>query len=277
MEKKRLLIVTSELQPYNVLSDISELITHLPNQLAAFDLDIRILMPRFGTINERRHKLHEVVRLSGINVVFNDEDFPLMIKVASLPGSKYRLQVYFLDNDEFFKRKLDFNDEEGNFFEDNADRMIFFNRGVLDTVKKFGWSPHYVLCNGWFTSLLPLYIKTVYSQDPIFSNSQVIFSSFNKAFDGELMSDFQNKARLDDNISKQDFVPFHEADHKSLCIGAMTYSDGIVLAGNEVEKETAQFALKSGKPVFHMGKNDETSSSLYKFIKNIEESVNATA
>ena len=277
MEKKRLLIVTSELQPYNMLSDISELITNLPNQLAAFDLDIRILMPRFGTINERRHKLHEVVRLSGINVVFNDEDFPLMIKVASLPGSKYRLQVYFLDNDEFFKRKLDFKDEKESFFEDNADRMIFFNRGVLDTVKKFGWSPHYVLCNGWFTSLLPLFIKTVYSQDPIFSSSQVIFSAFNKAFDGELANDFQNKARLDDNISKRDFLPYHDGDHKSLCIGAMTFSDGILLSGKEMEKEVASFANKSGKPVFNMGKNDETSSNLHKFIKNIEESVNATA
>lgn len=277
MEKKRLLIVTSELQPYNILSDISELITHIPNQLAAFDLDIRILMPRFGTINERRHKLHEVVRLSGINVVFNDEDFPLMIKVASLPGSKYRLQVYFLDNDEFFKRKSDFVDEKGNFFDDNADRMIFFNRGVLDTVKKFGWSPHYIMCNGWFTSLLPLYVKTVYSQDPIFSNSQVIFSGFNKAFEGELANDFQNKARLDDHIKKQDFIPYHDADHKSLCIGAMTYSDGIVIAGNSIEKEALTFANKSGKPVFQLGKNDETSTNLYKFIKNIEESVKATA
>ena len=254
MEKKRLLIVTSELQPYNILSDISELITNLPNQLAAFDLDIRILMPRFGTINERRHKLHEVVRLSGINVVFNDEDFPLMIKVASLPGSKFRLQVYFLDNDEFFKRKLDFNDESGKFFEDNTDRMIFFNRGVLDTVKKFGWSPHYVFCQGWFTSLLPLYIKTVYNEDPIFSNSQVLFSAYNKAFEGELNNDFENKARLDDHVTKQDFLPYHAGDHKSLCIGAMTFSDGIILAGKETEKEVNSFAAKSGKPVFNMGK-----------------------
>ncbi|MBK7957348.1 MAG: glycogen/starch synthase [Bacteroidetes bacterium] len=140
MEKKRLLIVTPELQPYNELSDIANLITSLPNQLAALDYDIRILMPKFGTINERRHKLHEVVRLSGINVVFNDEDFPMMIKVASLPGSKYRLQIYFLDNDEFFKRKSDFHHEDGTFFEANGDRSIFFNRGVLDTVKKFGWA-----------------------------------------------------------------------------------------------------------------------------------------
>lgn len=277
MEKKRLLIVTPELQPYKELSDIANLINSLPNQLAALDYDIRILMPKFGTINERRHKLHEVVRLSGINVVFNDEDFPMMIKVASLPGSKYRLQIYFLDNDEFFKRKSDFHHEDGTFFEDNGDRSIFFNRGVLDTVKKFGWAPDVVLCHGWFTSLLPMYIKTLYSSDPLFANSQVVYSIYNKAFDGEIGNDYHNKALLDNHIKKNHITPYGAADHKGLNMGAIHFSDGVILAGDNIEKEVMQFATKSGKPLFKLSDNDEVSENYLDFLKTVEEAVDATA
>jgi starch synthase len=277
MEKKRLLIITPELLPYNDLSDISKLISELPNQLAKNNYDVRILMPRFGTINERRHKLHEVVRLSGINVVFNDEDFPLMIKVASLPGSKFRLQIYFLDNDEFFERKTDFHDADGKFHEDNGDRMIFYNRGILDTVKKFGWAPDVILCHGWFCSLMPLYVKTLYNADPIFSSAQVVYKAFNKAFDGELGNDFASKAQLDGHISAADFAPYATGDHKDLSIGAMSYADAVILCGDEVEPEVTSYALKSGKPMFELKHNDEVSENYVDFLRNIQEEVNATA
>ena len=146
MSKKRVLFVTQEMNPYTALSQISEVVNRLPQVSNDKGFEIRVLMPRFGTINERRHRLHEVVRLSGMNIIVDDEDYPLIIKVASLPGA--RLQVYFLDNEEFFKRKFVFHDEDEKPFDDNMERMVFFCKGVLETVKKFGWPPDIIHCHG---------------------------------------------------------------------------------------------------------------------------------
>jgi len=152
MNRKRILIITQEMKPYLVLSEMARITNHLPVHLLNQGMEIRVLMPRFGSINERRHRLHEVVRLSGMNIIIDDDDFPLIIKVASLPGA--RLQVYFLDNEDFFKRKYDFTDEHQKFYDDNAERMIFFCKGALETVKKWGWPPDIIHCHGWMTSLV---------------------------------------------------------------------------------------------------------------------------
>ena len=149
MSKTKVLIVTQEMSPYTVASEISEIARRLPQHIQEQGMEIRILMPKFGTINERRHRLHEVVRLSGMNIIVDDDDFPLIIKVASVQGA--RMQVYFLDNEDFFKRKAIFEDADGKAFEDNPDRMIFFCKGVIETVKKFGWAPDIVHCHGWMT------------------------------------------------------------------------------------------------------------------------------
>ena len=170
MSKKRVLIVTHEIKPYLILSEISKLVHSIPMYMNSKGLEVRVLMPKFGVINERRHRLHEVVRLSGINIIIDDDDYPLIIKVASLPGA--RLQVYFLDNEEFFKRKTVFKDEENKVYDDNAERMIFFNKGVMETIKKFGWPPDIIHCHGWMTSLIPLYMKTAYKKEAIFHNTK---------------------------------------------------------------------------------------------------------
>ena len=156
MEKKKVLIVTQEMQPYTALSESAEIARKLPQDVQEKGVEIRVLMPRYGTINERRHRLHEVVRLSGMNIIVDDDDFPLIIKVASLPGA--RMQVYFLDNEDFFKRKSVFEDSQGKPFDDNADRMVFFCKGVIETVKKFGWPPDIIHCHGWMISLVPRYL-----------------------------------------------------------------------------------------------------------------------
>ena len=157
---KKALIVTHEMNPYIIYTAMADIARQLPEQLQNEGMEIRILMPKFGVINERRHRLHEVVRLSGINIVVNNDDFPLIIKVASLPGA--RMQVYFLDNEDYFKRKGVFEDEEEEMYNDNAERTIFFCKGVLETVKKFGWPPDIVHCHGWMSSLIPMYLKTAY-------------------------------------------------------------------------------------------------------------------
>jgi starch synthase len=184
-DKKRILIVTQEMKPYTILSQISEIVREYSQYIQENGVEVRILMPKFGTINERRHRLHEVVRLSGMNINVDDDDYPLIIKVASLPGT--RMQVYFLDNEEFFKRKQVFKNEKDEFFEDNIDRTIFFCRGVIETVKKFGWAPDIVHAHGWMTSLLPAMLKTTYQNEPIFQNAQLVYSAYdaedaNKSF-----------------------------------------------------------------------------------------------
>jgi len=232
-ERKRVLLVTHEMDPYLVISSAASIVNDLLKPLQGENIDIRILMPRFGSINERRHRLHEVVRLSGINIVVNDEDYPLIIKVASLPG--LRLQVYFLDNDDYYRRKFVFNDADDKFYDDNDERMVFFAQGVMETIKKFGWSPDVIHCHGWMTSLIPLYLKKVYYKDPVLSDSKVVYSLYANQFEGDLSEDFAKKAKVDEEIADSDLEVFKNGDNVSLDLGAIAFADKVIVT-NEVEK-----------------------------------------
>lgn len=273
MTKRKLLFVTSELQPFNELSDIAQKISSLPNDFAGCGLDVRILMPKFGTINERRHRLHEVVRLSGINVMFNDEDFALTVKVASLPESKHRLQVYFLHNEEFYNRKFDLVDENGKFFDDNSERMIFFNRGVMETVKKFGWAPDFIICNGWMTSLIPLYARTAYGADPIFSESKIFYSIFDEGFSDLLEEKFMDKALLDGVVDAKKATLLQERTHHALDKIAVQYSDGVILNTHTIESGVNAAILESKKPIFNMEANENNSKLLFNFLDEFKPQV----
>lgn len=278
MTKRKLLFITSELQPFNELSDIAQKISELPNQLASSGLDVRILMPKFGTINERRHRLHEVVRLSGINVMFNDEDFALTVKVASLPNSKHRLQVYFLHNEEFFARKNDYLDDNNAFFEDNSERMIFFNRGIMETVKKFGWAPDFIICNGWMTSLVPLYARTAYGADPIFSESKIFFNIFDEGFNETLEEKFLEKLLLDGVVDAKKAEFYTSRNHTGLCKGAIQYADGILMNTHSIDSELNEHIIKSKKPLFNAEISTENPNALFEFIdefKPVQESEGA--
>ena len=233
MDKKRILFVTQEIDPYTNLSEISSMLKELTAQTHKSSFEIRILMPRFGTINERRHRLHEVVRLSGMNIIIDDDDFPLIIKVASLPDS--RIQVYFLDNEEFFKRKQIFKDEAGNYFEDNDSRMVFFCKGVLETVKKFGWAPDIIHVHGWMSSMVPLYLKKVYKEDPIYKHAKVLYSVYNNCCEMPLSPDFVEKAMIND-LEPEDLQDYIEGDQVLLDRGAINNSDAIV-EGSKLEDE----------------------------------------
>jgi len=188
MEGKRILYVTTEMVPYFPENPMSSQALDLPKIMQSSGADVRIFMPRFGAINERRHQLHEVIRLSGMNMIINDLDQPLIIKVASVPGE--RLQVYFIDNEEYFKRKEVYGEDNG-LFSDNDERSIFFAKGVLETVKKLNWKPDVVHVMGWMSSLVPLYLKKYYSDDPFFQDAKVVVSLFDNGFEGELDTDVQ--------------------------------------------------------------------------------------
>ena len=241
MSKKRVLIVTQEMQPYTELNEISEIARKLPQLYQSNNLEVRVLMPKFGTINERRHRLHEVVRLSGTNIIVDDDDYPLIIKVASLPGA--RMQVYFLDNEDFFKRKQMFENEEGQAFEDNSDRMIFFCKSVIETVKRFGWPPDVIHCHGWMTSLIPSYLKKAYSNEPLFDNTKLVYSAYNSPYEGSFDAEEFIDKSLTRSLEEEDLEIFKDADGNiNLDKGGFLSADAAVLAGKGVnEAATACF------------------------------------
>lgn len=243
MGKKKLLFVTQEMNPFTTFSRISEVVNRLPQYTNDNGFEIRVLMPRFGTINERRHRLHEVVRLSGMNIIVDDEDYPLIIKVASLPGA--RLQVYFLDNEEFFKRKFVFTDEEKIPFEDNMERMVFFCKGVMETVKKFGWPPDIIHCHGWMTSLVPMYIKKVYHNDPVFTHAKVIFSVYDENFTDNFTDRFLEVAAIN-NLEGEDLEIFKDEGKINLTKGALFFSDVFVKGSKTLNGSVSDF-VSSGE------------------------------
>ncbi len=268
MEKKKVLIITQEMKPYTALSEISEIARRLPQFVQEKGMEIRVLMPRFGTINERRHRLHEVVRLSGMNIIVDDDDFPLIIKVASLPGA--RMQVYFLDNEDFFKRKSVFENAEGQPFDDNADRMIFFCKGAIETVKKFGWAPDIVHCHGWMTSLVPLYLKTAYKNEPLFKDSKIVYSIYDNSIEKSLPTDFVNKASIN-NLEPEDLSAFQNGTGITLHNGASTFADAVIKGSATVEDNVDSLLSDLEKPVLEFQSEEDYLAAYLDFYNSLLE------
>lgn len=247
MAKHRLLVVASELDPYTELSEIATLISRIPQYAQdKGGFELRVLMPRYGSINERRHRLHEVVRLSGMNIIIDDDDYPLVIKVASMPNS--RMQVYFLENEDYFKRKNLYADDEGVPFEDNHERMVFFCKGVLEIVKKFGWAPDVIHCHGWLTGMLPLFVKNAYSHEPIFKNSKVVYSTYDTVYDAEVAENFEQKAAIN-GLTSEDLKPYITDGKYSIDAGASFYADGVIKGSENISETLSAFLDTLDKPV----------------------------
>ncbi len=244
--KKRILFIANEMSPYLELTEFSETVNKLAIKANENGFEVRCIMPRFGTINERRHRLHEVVRLSGINVTVDNDDMPLQIKVASLPNA--RLQVYFLENDELFKRKFLFHDENDKWFADNDLRTVFYSKGALETVKKFGWSPDVIHCSGWMTGLIPFYLKTVYRKEPVFAHSKVIYTIGENSFKEKLGKDFIAKALIHPSLKEKDLDVFKEGTNVAMMRGGATFADAISFGSAHVDKKlVAEFTKVKGK------------------------------
>src|ERR1044072_3381747 len=242
--KKRILFIAQEMSPYLDLTEYAAMVNKMAIKSNEAGLEVRVIMPRFGTINERRHRLHEVVRLSGINIIIDGDDYPLIIKVASLPNA--RLQVYFMDNEDYFKRKQVFRDEAGTFFDDNADRAVFFCKSALETVKKFGWPPHVIHCHGWMTSLAPLYLKTAYKKEPVFAQSKVIYTLQPEQFQEKLPDNFVQKAMISGDIKEKDMELFREGTATAVTVAGAKWPD-IVIEGAPPE-ELPERVLEEVKP-----------------------------
>ena len=254
------------MEPYTALSEISQIAQRLPLYLNSNQCELRILMPRFGTINERRHRLHEVVRLSGMNIIVNDDDYPLIIKVASLPNS--RIQVYFLDNDEFFKRKSVFEDSEGKPFDDNVDRAVFFCKGAIETVRKFGWSPDIMHVHGWMTSLIPFYIRTAYKHDPLFQTSKIVYSLYDTMAQTVPFDEFAAKASIN-NLEEHDLLDFQTGDMANMHKGGIIHADAVIKVGT-VPDEVQEMLDKSERPILEspeMPENGDTSEIVKSYLE----------
>ena len=243
----KVLFITQEITPYVSESEMSLVGRNLPQAIQEKGREIRTFMPKWGNINERRNQLHEVIRLSGMNLIIDDTDHPLIIKVASIQSA--RMQVYFIDNDDYFQNRLQVVDDNGVEYEDNDARAIFYARGVLETVKKLRWCPDVIHCHGWMTALAPLYIKKAYKDEPSFRDAKVVFSLYDNDFKEPFHPDFASKLLLK-GISKKDVADLKEpVDYTALCKLAVDYSDGVIQQSEHVNEEVIAYARQIGKPV----------------------------
>jgi starch synthase len=268
MKSTKVLFISQEITPYLPESEMAIIGRNLPQGIQEKGKEIRTFMPRYGCINERRNQLHEVIRLSGMNLVIDDSDHPLIIKVASIQSA--RMQVYFIDNEDYFHRKFTLCDENRNFFEDNDERLIFFARGVLETVKKLRWAPDLIHCHGWISALVPILIKRAYNDDPLFAKSKVIYSLYNDDFDTNLRASIRNKILIE-GITKKDVELLKNPDFLNLSKLAVNFSDGIIYGSSEVNKDIDEYIKSLDKYVLPYQDNEnyiESFNNFYDLILN---------
>ncbi|MFT4680901.1 MAG: starch synthase [Granulosicoccus sp.] len=265
-QKERVLFVSQNITPYLPESPMGLVGRHLPQGIQERGREIRTFMPRFGCINERRNQLHEVIRLSGMNLIIDDHDHPLIIKVASIQAA--RMQVYFIDNEEYFKRKFVFEDSDGTFYADNDERAIFFCRGVIETVKKLGWSPDIIHCHGWMTSILPFYIRTAYKDDPMFENSKIITSVYNDEFQGELNNELSKKIVFGD-LTEEETAIFGQTTHNGLVNAQLKYSDAVIKGSADLGKDIDELINSYDKPVLDYVGEEEYQDAFSGFYDEI--------
>ena len=266
MEDKRILYVSSEVVPYLAENEVSLMSYDVPKMVNDQGGQIRIFMPRYGNINERRHQLHEVIRLSGMNLVVNDLDMPLIIKVASIP--KERIQVYFIDNDEYFKRKATFTDEDGTLYPDNDERAIFFAKGVVETVKKLNWVPDIIHVHGWLASMLPIYMKHYYKDEALFADTKIVTSVYTESFEGALDPEMINKVKFD-GVPETAVSALALPSFENLMKATVDHSDGVIVATDQLSASLTKYIESSGKPFLSFVPKDQFAEAYTRFYERL--------
>lgn len=271
MEKKKILFISQEIAPFVPKTEMSSVARRLPQGIQDNGKEIRVFTPKFGNINERRHQLHEVIRLSGMNIVIDDKDHPLIIKVASIPSA--RMQVYFIDNDEFFKRKNATTEDDGTFYNDNDERSMFFCRGTLETVKKLGWKPDVIHCHGWMSMLMSLYIKKIFNKDPHFSDTKVVISLYNDHFNNNWDDRFVNKLKFD-GFGKEVLELISDTSYETILNACVKYADGINIASEQLDEVSQRvFDAATCSKLEYIAEEHQTKKMSEFFDKVIEEEV----
>ena len=266
MAKKKILFINQEIAPYVPDTTMSLMGRDLSQAIQEMGHEIRTFMPKWGNINERRGQLHEVIRLSGMNLIIDDTDHPLIIKVASIPTAK--IQVYFIDNDDYFSKRQMGKDEAGEDYPDNGERAIFFARGVLETVKKLRWVPEIIHCQGWMSAVVPLYIKTAYHDEPSFANTKVVTSLFSKSLNKDLDNNFKRCVEFRE-ATAETLKPYSDHfDFNELCKLAIDYSDGIIPIDGDVNNDLLKYANEKNVPILTYNKDNfaEDCENFYNMI-----------
>ena len=267
MSAKKVLFITQEITPYVPESNLALIGQKLPQAIQDKGREIRTFMPKWGIVNERRNQLHEVIRLSGMNLIIDDTDHPLIIKVASIQAA--RRQVYFIDNDDYFQHRLMTCDENGNDYEDNGERAIFYARGVLETVKKLRWCPDVIHCHGWMSAMVPLYIKKAYYDEPSFRDSKVIYSLYQEGFKSTLAPNFADQA-LFKEVTPEDLSMLKSpASYEDLCKLAVAYSDGVIQNDETVNQNVIDYAHSLNIPVLEYASGDAYADTCDAFYDKV--------
>jgi starch synthase len=246
MGKKKILFASQEISPYLPETYMSEVGLNLPKHSIEQGNETRVFLPKFGIIKEKANNLHEVIRLSGMNLIIDDFDHQLIIKVASIQSA--RMQIYFIDNDEYFPKKVMFLDEEGNFLPDTEERIMFYCKGVIETVKKLGWSPEIIHCQGWFSSLIPMYIKKIYNEDPLFKDTKVIYNVFDTEYNGSINPVIVEKLLFENNLEKYDLDFLRNPTFENLSKFAISYSDAVIQGSENINKKVLDYMKESELP-----------------------------
>ena len=264
-EPTRVLYVSSEIFPYMKESKISVVGRYLPQGVQEKGFEIRSFMPKYGIINERRNQLHEVIRLSGMNIIINDIDRPLIIKVSSIPSA--RMQVYFIDNEDYFYRKFIYQNEKGEYFPDNDERALFFAKGVLETVKKLRWQPDIIHCQGWISHLIPILLRKCYHEDPIFTNSKVIVSLYNEASDLEFNEKTRSKI-LSPGIKNKDLELLNPSNGINLAKLAIQYANGVIMGSESVPEPVTEMIKSSSIPLLpYMEVSQQDTTYIQEYVQ----------
>ena len=266
MEKKKVLFISQEITPYLPESEIAEIGRYLPQGIQERGKEIRTFMPRFGNVNERRNQLHEVIRLSGMNLIINDNDHPLIIKVASIQAA--RMQVYFIDNEDYFQRKYSLKDENNLEFDDNDERAIFFARGVLETVIKLRWSPDIIHCHGWFTGMVPLFVKKTYKDNPLFAKTRIVYSVYSDHFEKPLNGEMARKIS-EDGIDLNDISVINEPTFENYTKLALAYSDAAIKGSEVINTNIEQHIKASGMQYLDFQPKESYIDSYFDFYNKI--------
>ncbi|HEX2970555.1 MAG TPA: glycogen/starch synthase [Bacteroidales bacterium] len=266
MESTKVLFISQEITPYLGETKLSKIGRYLPQGIQERGKEIRTFMPRYGCINERRNQLHEVIRLSGMNLIIDDTDHPLIIKVASIQSA--RMQVYFIDNEDYFSRKAIVSDPAGKEFEDNDERAMFFARGVIETVKKLRWAPDIVHCHGWMASLVPVYLRSIYHDDPLFHNYKIVYSVYNNEFKTPFRSTFADKLRFD-GIDGESLKMVKNPDFVNVSKLAMKFSDAIIIGSQDINVELKNHLATIEKPVLDYRDENEYIDAYNDFYDKI--------
>ena len=246
MANNKILYICQQIMPYLAENEESRLCRQLSQAMQEHGNEIRTFMPRYGCVNERRNQLHEVIRLSGMNLIINDDDHQLIIKVSSIPSA--RIQIYFIDNDDFFARKAVVANEEGKEFEDNDARMMFFARGVLETVKKLQWKPSVVHCHGWFSAIAPLYLRNMFKDDPVLCNTKIVVSLYEDKFSTPLNVELGEKL-INEGVSKAEVANLEGTSYENLMRFVIRSVDGVVAGSANADEGLLAYARENGKKV----------------------------